>query len=51
VAEEKIKNLAEIKVDLLSGQLTNLDSGEEFGLMPFSTVQKDIYDNGSLLNI
>jgi 3-isopropylmalate/(R)-2-methylmalate dehydratase small subunit len=51
IADNRIPNRARIKVDLLSGELTNLDSGETFKLMPFSTVQKDIYDNGTLLNI
>jgi 3-isopropylmalate dehydratase small subunit len=51
VVENLIKNRARIKVDLLSGELTNIDSGQTFKLMPFSTVQKDIYDNGTLLNI
>ena len=51
VAENKISNLNKIKVDLLSGELTDLESGEKFQLMPFSKVQKDIYDSGSLLKI
>lgn len=51
VASGKIANLANINVDLLEGKLTNLDNGETFDLMPFSTVQKDIYDSGSLLKI
>ncbi len=51
VSEEKIANLSNIKVDLLSGTLTNVDTGEEFQLMPFSKVQKDIYDNDTLLKI
>lgn len=51
VSEGKIANLANIKVDLLSGTLTNVDTGEEFQLMPFSKVQKDIYDNDTLLKI
>jgi 3-isopropylmalate/(R)-2-methylmalate dehydratase small subunit len=51
VAANKIKNLNGVRVDLLSGQLTNRESGETFQLMPFSKVQKDIYDSGSLLNI
>jgi 3-isopropylmalate dehydratase small subunit len=51
IFENKITNLDRVKVDLLSGELTNLGSGETFQLMPFSKVQKDIYDSGSLLNI
>lgn len=51
VKEGKIDNLQNIKVDLLAGKLTNLDTNESFNLMPFSKVQKDIYDSGSLLNI
>lgn len=51
VAEGKIANLSNISVDLLEGKLTNLDSGEEFSLTPFSKVQKDIYDNDTLLKI
>jgi 3-isopropylmalate dehydratase small subunit len=51
VAENKIKNQVEIRVDLLSGELTVKETGEKFALMPFSTVQKDIYDHDTLLNI
>ena len=51
IIENKIANFANVKVDLLAGELTNLDTGEKFRLMPFSKVQKDIYDKGSLLNI
>ena len=51
VKEGKIKNLANIEVDLLEGKLINLDTGESFGLTPFSKVQKDIYDNDTLLKI
>jgi 3-isopropylmalate/(R)-2-methylmalate dehydratase small subunit len=51
IVENKISNLDRVKVDLLSGELTNLGSGETFRLIPFSKVQKDIYNSGSLLNI
>lgn len=51
IVENKISNLDRVKVDLLSGELTNLGSSETFQLMPFSKVQKDIYESGSLLNI
>lgn len=51
VAQNKLKNLQKIKVDLLSGQFTNLDSGEIFNFVPFSKVQKDIYEKDTLLNI
>jgi 3-isopropylmalate/(R)-2-methylmalate dehydratase small subunit len=51
IIESKITNLANVKVDLLSGELTNNDTGETFKLMSFSKVQRDIYDKGSLLNI
>jgi 3-isopropylmalate dehydratase small subunit len=51
ITENKISNLAQIEVDLLVGKLVNKDTGETFQLMPFSKVQKDIYDKGSLLNI
>lgn len=51
VSQGKITNRCNIRVDLTAGLLTNLDSGETFQLMPFSTVQKDIYDSGTLLKI
>jgi hypothetical protein len=51
ISEKKIKNLDKVKIDLSTGKLTNVESGETFSLMPFSKVQKDIYDSGSLLNI
>lgn len=51
VIDKKIKNLANIRVDLLSGILTNQETTETFQLMSFSKVQKDIFDKESLLNI
>jgi 3-isopropylmalate/(R)-2-methylmalate dehydratase small subunit len=51
VANKKINNLNQVEIDLLGGKLSNLSSGEIFSLNPFSKVQKDIYDNQSLLNI
>jgi 3-isopropylmalate/(R)-2-methylmalate dehydratase small subunit len=51
VAANKITNLTNVSVDLLSGKLTNLETGEEFQLTPFSKVQKDIYDHDTLLKI
>jgi 3-isopropylmalate/(R)-2-methylmalate dehydratase small subunit len=51
IAENKIANLAGVTVDLLAGTLKNNDTGEEFQLEPFSKVQKDIYDNDTLLKI
>jgi 3-isopropylmalate/(R)-2-methylmalate dehydratase small subunit len=51
VAANKIANLANVSVDLLSGTLTNLETGEAFQLTPFSKVQKDIYDHDTLLKI
>jgi len=51
VSENKIASLDHIRVDLLAGELTSLENGQKFRLMPFSKVQKDIYDSGSLLNI
>lgn len=51
VVKNKIANLVKVSVDLLSGRLTNLETGEEFQLMPFSKVQKDIYDHDTLLKI
>lgn len=51
VSEKKIKNLDQVKIDLSAGKLTNIESGEAFSLAPFSKVQRDIYDSGTLLNI
>jgi 3-isopropylmalate dehydratase small subunit len=51
IAENRIKNQANIRIDLLSGELTVEETGEKFFLMPFSKVQKDIYDHDTLLNI
>jgi 3-isopropylmalate/(R)-2-methylmalate dehydratase small subunit len=51
ISDNKISNLDVVKVNLLSGELTNGKSGERFQLLPFSKVQKDIYDSGGLLNI
>jgi len=51
VAQGKIEHLQKIRVDLLSGNLENLDSGDAFNITPFSKVQKDIFDKGTLLRI
>ena len=46
-----IKNLEEIEIDYLSGEVKILSSGEIFNILPFSKVQKDIMEKGSLLTI
>ncbi len=51
VSNKKIKNLDNVRIDLLAGELTALESGEKFTLDPFSKVQKDIYESGSILNM
>jgi 3-isopropylmalate dehydratase small subunit len=51
ISRGKIKNLDMIEVDLLTGTLLHLDSGETFSLSPLTQVQKDIFDQGSLLKI
>lgn len=51
VSNKKIKNLDNVRIDLLAGELTDLESGEKFTLDPFSKVQKDIYESGSILNM
>ncbi len=50
-AKKQIAHRQNIKIDLLSGKWQNLDTGEAFVITPFSRVQKDIYDKGSLLSI
>jgi 3-isopropylmalate dehydratase small subunit len=51
IAQKQITHLQNMKIDLLSGEWQNLDTGASFALNPFSRVQKDIYDKGSLLSI
>lgn len=51
VAQGKIAHLQKIRVDLISGKLENLDTGDIFSITPFSKVQKDIFDKGTLLKI
>ena len=51
VSQGKIKHLQKIQVDLLSGKLENLDTGDVYDITPFSKVQKDIFDKGTLLRI
>ena len=51
VSQGKIKNLDRIRVDLLSGILMNLESGERFSISSLTQVQKDILKQGSLLKI
>lgn len=51
VTENKLEHLHNIEIDLLSGKFKNLDTGENFQISPFSKVQKDIYDKGTLLSI
>ncbi len=46
-----IKNLNEVKVDFIKGELLNISTGEILKVGPFSKVQKDIIDKGSLLTI
>jgi len=51
IKEGKIKNLEEIEIDYLSGEVKIISSGEIFNIEPFSKVQKDIMEKGSLLTI
>ncbi len=51
IKEGKIKNLEEIELDYLAGEVKILSSGEIFNIEPFSKVQKDIMEKGSLLTI
>jgi 3-isopropylmalate/(R)-2-methylmalate dehydratase small subunit len=51
VNQGKIEHLQKIRVDLLSGKLENLNTGDVFSITPFSKVQKDIFDKGTLLRI
>ncbi len=51
MSQKKILNLQNISVDILKGELINLDTEEKINLTPFSKVQKDIYDKGILLNM
>lgn len=51
VASGKLTNLCTVRIDLLNGQLVNEETGQSFELMPFSKVQKDIFDNETLLKI
>lgn len=46
-----IKHLDRFRVELLEGKLIHLESGRQFSLFPFSTVQRDIFEKGSLLQI
>jgi 3-isopropylmalate dehydratase small subunit len=54
MAAQDIKKLTlkdgdEIEVDLMSGQITKLSTGETIKVTPFSEVQLDIYQRGGLL--
>lgn len=51
VKEDGIKNLDEIEIDFIAGELKNISSGKIFKIDPFSKVQKDIKEKGSLLTI
>ncbi|MCK5220918.1 MAG: 3-isopropylmalate dehydratase [Candidatus Aminicenantes bacterium] len=51
VKDGAIKNLDEIEIDFLAGELKNASSGKIFKIDPFSKVQKDIMEKGSLLTI
>jgi 3-isopropylmalate dehydratase small subunit len=51
VRQEKIRNLDELQVNLTTNRLKNIRTGEQFELLPFTQVQKDIFDQGNLLNI
>ncbi len=51
LAEKRIHNLNLVRVNLLPGEIINLETGEGFTLTGFSQVQKDIYDHDTLLDI
>lgn len=46
-----IKNRDELEIDFIAGELKNVSSGNSFKIDPFSKVQKDIMEKGSLLTI
>lgn len=50
LADTNIKNGEKIKVDLASGKIERLDTGEVIQGEPFSKVQMEIYHKGGLLN-
>lgn len=51
VKDGGIKNLDEIEIDFIAGELRNISSGKIFKIEPFSKVQKDIMEKGTLLMI
>ncbi len=51
VKDAGIKNLNEIELDFIAGELKDISSGTMIKTEPFSKVQKDIMKKGSLLNI
>ena len=52
IMDANIENGHEIEIDLQTSKLMNLTTGEEIsGLKPFSKVQMDIYQAGSLFGV
>ena len=45
----ELNHLDRIRVDFISGEVTNLENGKTFKINPFYDVQKEIYLNGGLL--
>ena len=52
IMDANIQSGHEIEIDIKSGRITNSTTGEEIpGLKPFSKVQMDIYNAGSLFKV
>ena len=52
IMDANIENGHEIEIDIKSGRITNATTGQEIpGLKPFSKVQMDIYNAGSLFKV
>ncbi len=47
--ENEMKNGDQIKINLKTGEITNLNSGKSFTAQPFSDVQFELYQRGGLL--
>ncbi len=44
----KIRNGDQVKVDLVRGEIENLENGNKVSIEPFSEIQMEIYNNGGL---
>ena len=51
VSAGRVRQMHTLKVDLQAGRVSVVETGDTFQMSPFSKVQRDIFDKGTLLKI